>query len=243
MTAPGAPIVRRVPLPAELRSPGSARSVVRSVAAEAGLDDLLDEALLLTTELVTNAVLHAGTDVTVEVVADHSGLTVTVLDELAGPLLAAGSPATADGIDGLERVGDLERGRGLQLVDRLAQRWGTVHHPGGKGVWFHLSRPGAAAPDARMPWPSRRPARGTRRARRRRGPPRATGGSPAPAGPRHRRHQRRPGARRRRGRRPARGRRPREAPSHRTAAPGCRCGSPDRGVANSRCIRHRPVRS
>jgi serine phosphatase RsbU (regulator of sigma subunit) len=118
------------------------------VALEAGLGELLDEALLLTTELVTNAVLHAGTDVTVEVVADHSGLTVTVLDEVAGPFLVAGPQAPAD------VAVNLERGRGLQLVDRLAQRWGTVHHPGGKGVWFHLSRPGAAPAPALMPWPS-----------------------------------------------------------------------------------------
>ena len=92
MTQPGAPIVRRLTLPAELRSPGAARSLVRSVAAEAGLDDHLDEALLLTTELVTNAVLHAGTEVTVEVLADTSGLTITVLDGLPGPLLGDAYP-------------------------------------------------------------------------------------------------------------------------------------------------------
>jgi sigma-B regulation protein RsbU (phosphoserine phosphatase) len=151
VTASGAPIVRRMPLPAELRSPGAARSVVRAVAVEGGLDDLLDEALLLTTELVTNAVLHAGTEVTVEAVADHSGLTVTVLDEVAGPFLAAGaaagSPTPADGAP------DEERGRGLLLVDRLAHRWGTVHHNSGKGVWFHLTRHNTPQ-SGLMPWPS-----------------------------------------------------------------------------------------
>jgi phosphoserine phosphatase RsbU/P len=146
VTASGAPIVRRTLLPAELRSPGAARSIVRAVTTEGDLTEVLDEALLLTTELVTNAVVHAATQVTVEVTADAAGLTITVLDELPGPLL----PNT----DG-DRAED-ERGRGLLLVNGMSQRWGTVHHPGGKGVWFHLARPGtAAAPTApgTTPWP------------------------------------------------------------------------------------------
>jgi len=145
VTQSGAPTVRRLTLPAELRSPGAARAAVRSVAVEVGLTDLLDEALLLTTELVTNVVVHANTDATLEVLADSSGLTVTVLDGLPGPILG---PAAVDGAEFNE-----ERGRGLLLVDRLAARWGTVHHPDGKGVWFHL--PSAAMPvDALMPWPA-----------------------------------------------------------------------------------------
>jgi serine phosphatase RsbU (regulator of sigma subunit)/anti-sigma regulatory factor (Ser/Thr protein kinase) len=150
VTQSGVPVVRRLTLPAELRSPGAARSLVRSVAAEAGLDDHLDEALLLTTELVTNAVLHAGTELTVEVLADASGLTITVLDGMPGPL-----PGTRPAPPGANAADDpeAERGRGLLLVDGLAARWGTVHHPGGKGVWFHL--PGRhASLDGLVPWPA-----------------------------------------------------------------------------------------
>ena len=44
--------------------PAAARALVRSVLEEAGLDALLNEALLLTTELSTNAVVHASTDST-----------------------------------------------------------------------------------------------------------------------------------------------------------------------------------
>lgn len=72
--------VRRVRLPADRRTPATARAIVRSVLAEANLDELLDEALLLTTELSTNAVEHAGTELDIEVVADRHGLTVTVSD-------------------------------------------------------------------------------------------------------------------------------------------------------------------
>jgi serine phosphatase RsbU (regulator of sigma subunit) len=97
------------------------------------LTDLLDEALLLTTELATNGVLHAGTDLDLEIAADGLGLTVTVLDQLPGPI----DPRMAGR---LEDAGLAERGRGLLLVDHFATRWGTTHHAKGKGVWFRLER-------------------------------------------------------------------------------------------------------
>jgi sigma-B regulation protein RsbU (phosphoserine phosphatase) len=103
---------------------------------EAGLELLLDEALLLTTELTTNGVVHAGTDLDVEIIASTETITVTVLDFRVGPLVSArpGAPARSGG--------DLaERGRGLLLVDQLASSWGTVHFGHGKGVWFRLDCP------------------------------------------------------------------------------------------------------
>jgi len=128
-------ITRRVRLPAEQTAPGAARSVVRSVVTEAGLDAVLDEALLLTTELATNAVIHAGTGLELVATVEAGRLTVTVLDEAPGPLHAGPPGGHAD-----------ERGRGLLLVDRMAARWGTVHHSGGKGVWFQLDAASAGAP-------------------------------------------------------------------------------------------------
>lgn len=143
-----APIVRRLPLPADLRSPAAARAAVRSVAIEASLVGVLDEALLLTTELVTNAVLHARTDLLVEISADATNLTVAVLDGAAGPLI------------GTDALPNDERGRGLVLVDQLASRWGTMHHPAGKGVWFQLNQPSTIiSTDAAELWPSIDPVR------------------------------------------------------------------------------------
>lgn len=134
-------VVRRVRLPADRRTPAAARAVVRSVLAEARLTDLLDEALLLTTELATNGVLHAGTDLDLEIKADDTGLTVTVLDQMPGTL----DPQL---IGRMEDAGMAERGRGLLLVDHFATRWGTTHHAKGKGVWFRLERSPAASPAA-----------------------------------------------------------------------------------------------
>lgn len=133
-----AQVVRRVRLPADHSSPAAARLAVRSVISDVGLGELTDEALLLTTELTTNAIVHAGTEVDLEIVGDRDSLTVTVMDFLTGPLTDSrwGRPR------GGQQTGELEeRGRGLLLVDQLSACWGTLHHRAGKGVWFRLDRP------------------------------------------------------------------------------------------------------
>ncbi|MEV0647660.1 SpoIIE family protein phosphatase [Phytomonospora sp. NPDC050363] len=120
---------RRLRLPADHQSPAAARALVREVLVEAGFTDLLDEAMLLTTELSTNGVVHAGTDLDVEVTADDDGVTVTVTDFRGGPL----EPLSTEPPDEMA-----EHGRGLLLVDRFATAWGTTHDATGKGVWFRL---------------------------------------------------------------------------------------------------------
>jgi serine phosphatase RsbU (regulator of sigma subunit)/anti-sigma regulatory factor (Ser/Thr protein kinase) len=132
--------VRRVRLPNDRRTPAAARALVRSVLEEAGLDGLLNEALLLTTELSTNAVVHANTELDIEVTADPDGLTVTVTDFAPGPVEQLAIGPRNDSVD----IGEVaERGRGLLLVDHFASRWGTVHEGTGKGVWFRLEQDGA----------------------------------------------------------------------------------------------------
>jgi serine phosphatase RsbU (regulator of sigma subunit)/anti-sigma regulatory factor (Ser/Thr protein kinase) len=129
--------IRRVRLPADRRTPAAARALVRSVLTEAHMEELLNEALLLTTELSTNAVEHARTELDVEVIADEVGLTVTVSDFAAGPI----DNVTAALRNDLTNISEVsERGRGLLLVDHFASQWGTNHLPTGKGVWFRLDR-------------------------------------------------------------------------------------------------------
>jgi sigma-B regulation protein RsbU (phosphoserine phosphatase) len=133
--SPASGLVRRVRLPNDRRTPAAARALVRSVLEEAGLDTLLNEALLLTTELSTNAVVHANTELDIEVRADQSGLTVTVTDFAPGPVEQLAVGPRNETVD----IGEVaERGRGLLLVDHFASRWGTVHEGTGKGVWFRL---------------------------------------------------------------------------------------------------------
>ncbi|WP_240669933.1 SpoIIE family protein phosphatase [Actinoplanes solisilvae] len=133
-------LVRRVRLPNDRRTPAAARALVRSVLEEAGLEPLLNEALLLTTELSTNAVVHANTELDIEVRADATGLTVTVTDFAPGPVEQLAVGPRNETVD----IGEVaERGRGLLLVDHFASRWGTVHEGTGKGVWFRLEPEGA----------------------------------------------------------------------------------------------------
>ena len=129
--------VRRARLPADRRTPATARAIVRAVIIDAGLDELLNEALLLTTELSTNAVMHARTELDLEVVADTAGLSVLVIDFAPGPLETAAIGSKNEKVD-ISEVS--ERGRGLLLVDHFASRWGTVHLQSGKGVWYRLDR-------------------------------------------------------------------------------------------------------
>jgi anti-sigma regulatory factor (Ser/Thr protein kinase) len=91
--------------------------------------DLGDEALLLLSELVTNALLHARPPVEVRLSRDRRHLTLEVHDGAA--TLPRRSRPTVDD----------EHGRGLLLVSLMAQRWGTRPTPHGKAVWCVLDLP------------------------------------------------------------------------------------------------------
>jgi len=125
--AGSAVVARRAPLPGDARSPALARALARDVVEECGLASLSDEVALLTTELATNAVVHAGTAMQIEVLGDAGGITVRVTDgsrAVLGPSLPP--PMLAEG------------GRGLHLVDSLASEWGVAYGRRGKSVWFRL---------------------------------------------------------------------------------------------------------
>jgi anti-sigma regulatory factor (Ser/Thr protein kinase) len=120
------------PLPCTLAAPGLARRYLASRAATwpAGLLDLVE---LLASEVVTNAVLHGRGPVELLLNDDGTRLKVEVGDGLPGPLpWMPGQP-----------VGGHERGRGLLIVDYLADRWGCRPHSTapGKIVWFELRYP------------------------------------------------------------------------------------------------------
>lgn len=115
-------------LPADLHSVRTARQFVKARCDGLGLDrDRCDDALLLTSELVTNAVLHGRSEVCVEITAADRLLRVSVHDENSRHPM----PVSQDH-DALD-------GRGLALVEALADRWGVDERPMGKAVWFELS--------------------------------------------------------------------------------------------------------
>ncbi|WP_328806238.1 SpoIIE family protein phosphatase [Streptacidiphilus fuscans] len=115
-------------LTAEPSAPALARRRVRATLCEWGLEPLLDTAELLVSELVTNAVRYASAPIGLRLL-----LGTTLVVEVADPLPDPPREREAAGTD--------EGGRGLQLVHRLAYRWGTRAEGGGKVVWFEQTLP------------------------------------------------------------------------------------------------------
>lgn len=105
-----------------------ARHAVQAVLAGWGLEeDLAATAVLCLSELVTNALIHATTDCEVALVLEQGVLTTTVRD--GGGTMTGPNPT-----DDPFRV----HGRGLQVVDALASRWGSDLDEVGTTVWFVL---------------------------------------------------------------------------------------------------------
>ena len=89
-------------------------------------EKLRETALLLTSEVVTNAVVHARTKLSLIVVVDRARVRVEVCDEEdRGPELRH---ATEDDMSG----------RGIMLFEMLSTAWGVQPRQGGKCVWFEV---------------------------------------------------------------------------------------------------------
>lgn len=113
-------------LPASLTSGSQVRHELRAVLVSWGLAELLDVAELLVSELVNNSVIHARSQVTVQMRHRGGALRVEVTDAGVGRLRP--------------RDSDLEdtHGRGLMLVDAMSDVWGTAVSSEAKTVWFEL---------------------------------------------------------------------------------------------------------
>jgi anti-sigma regulatory factor (Ser/Thr protein kinase) len=105
----------------------AAREVMEAALQPWGDEDATEVALLLATELVTNAIVHAQTDYALRITTDSERLRVEVSD-------ASLDPPRLITIHGLE-----DHGRGLHLVDVLSQSWGVDWRDDNKVVWFELT--------------------------------------------------------------------------------------------------------
>ncbi|HSU02690.1 MAG TPA: ATP-binding protein [Nocardioides sp.] len=129
-TAAPAAVVAQFEVRSDLSDVAAARRHVRSILLEWDIDTETTEiATLCMSELVTNAVIHAGSGCAVHV--SHDAGVVSVAVRNAGPAL---TPAAAAVPDDPLRV----HGRGLQIVDGLASRWGAESDSVGMTVWFAL---------------------------------------------------------------------------------------------------------
>ena len=114
-------------LPSSVDTPAAARAFARDVLVRERPAVPLDDVTLVVSELVTNAVVFGGGDVTLSVGLDDGTIQVEVTD--AEPDLPDTPPAAVNA----------DAGRGLLLVSRLARRWGVRPADGGKVVWAELA--------------------------------------------------------------------------------------------------------
>ena len=114
--------------PADVRSVRLARGYAKDeLAGESA--ELIEAAVLAVSELATNAIRHAASSFDLTIDATASGVRIEVADR------GSGQPALAD-VDE-SRTG----GRGLHIVDALAESWGWQEEGGAKRVWLILARP------------------------------------------------------------------------------------------------------
>jgi anti-sigma regulatory factor (Ser/Thr protein kinase) len=120
-------LTARLDLPLGDHAPRAARSAVAAVLTAWGHADrdTLEAAVLVTSELVTNAVLHGGGCLGLHVESHDGRVVLSVTD---------GSAVVPE-----RRPPDARGGRGLAIIERLCTRWGVHDHEGGKRVWAELA--------------------------------------------------------------------------------------------------------
>jgi len=115
-------------LPRELASVARARRFVADALKTWGIDALTPDAMIVVSELVTNAVTHARSECEVRLAVDAGGVRIAVIDR------GEGTP------DPRPFNEDQPSGRGLHIIGALSTAWGVDDVPEGKMVWAEMSR-------------------------------------------------------------------------------------------------------
>ena len=118
----------RIALPGAVSAPGDARRfVARTLTPLLGREDV-ETAMLVTSELVTNATVHAGTGCELVLRGGANSLTIRVADSAPTATISP-RPFSAE----------LSSGRGLRMLETLCRRWGIEPAEDGKTVWCELT--------------------------------------------------------------------------------------------------------
>jgi len=115
--------------PAHVRSAGEARSVVRQALGGWCDEERLEDVALCVSELITNAVVHAGSEPQLLVHVRPGVIHVEISDESdVLPVMRGAGPEDTSG-------------RGVSILGMLSDRWGALRRSGGgKTVWFDIDR-------------------------------------------------------------------------------------------------------
>lgn len=149
----------RLNLPAAARSAGDARRFLAAQCGGWGLPLLLDDAVLAVSELVANAVVHGRSAVQLTVSLSGDFVEVAVGDENPRPPVVRPVRLNLDedineavALSRLQldepgaqwligEAGSITAGRGMLIVDAVADEWGISSRTTGKDVWFRLRNP------------------------------------------------------------------------------------------------------
>lgn len=136
--APTTGLTAAFDLPLGAEAAGALRRAVRAILVAWGFHDRdwCDDAELVVSELLGNAVRHAASRVAVSLDAHEDQVTVSVTDGSA----EVPQPRALSHF--------AENGRGVAIIDALSDGWGVERQPRGKRVWARLRPPGASAGDA-----------------------------------------------------------------------------------------------
>ena len=121
----------------DLLAPREARQAVARFLSTAHLSQLTDDAQLLASELVTNAVRHATGPIEVRAYVRDGFLRLEV-----------GDSCCDQGPEPRQASADDEGGRGMELIDKLSSRWGWRIRGPIKVVWLDLPMQSSAPADA-----------------------------------------------------------------------------------------------
>lgn len=125
-------------VPSRLDSAPAARAFLMRLLNGWGIDDgVIEDASLLTTELLSNAVRHGAGAVKLRIEVDHGVVEVRVHDDGGEVPAVHHADPTSTG------------GRGLWIVECVADEWGSDAEEPGKSVWFRLN--GSPGDDGRVP--------------------------------------------------------------------------------------------
>lgn len=118
----------RLSLSSDGASVGVGRRAVGAELARRGVPlEIVELVELMSSELITNAVLHTGSAVGLVAAVTDRVIRVEVTDDSLGRPMLRHPPA------------DSTSGRGMEIIDALAARWGVDDQPaGGKSVWFEV---------------------------------------------------------------------------------------------------------
>ncbi len=114
-------------LPPRPESAAEARRIINTACSAWHREEIRDSASLVVSELIGNGVRHAGTSLTMRLVPIDGGIRLEIADDSTREVRHRDARLLDEG------------GRGLFLVDALAQRWGVDAHPAGKRVWAEIT--------------------------------------------------------------------------------------------------------